>query len=217
VRPTSRWLAAGACALALASCGGAAATTAPVTHPPRAATRPTTTTASSTTTSTTVASVTTTSAKPARATWHGDSTPAPALHNAGTDYVAIFLSLERTRVWLEAHHPDPALVPRVWVDGTDIAKQFRRHLGDLQRHHVRWVDVGDRSVAKVVSVVDGSVTLRVDEYTSAVHLVDDSGRVVDRVAQGPVFHWIVLLDRGGDGRWLIAAVDERLTDAEVHL
>jgi hypothetical protein len=213
----------GACALA--SCGGAAASTAPRTFM-RPSTRPVAGgTTTSTSTSTTAPaprrarpSATTKAATGATAaTWRGDSTPAPPLHNTGTDYVAIFRSLDRTRVWLEAHHPDPALVPRVWVEGTDIAAQFRRHLGDLRRHRVRWVDVGDRSEAKVVSVVDGSVTLRVAEHTTAVHLVDDSGRVVDRVTQGPVFHWIVLLDRGGDGRWLIASVDPQLTDAEVHL
>ncbi len=196
---TWQWIVAGACALV--SCGGAAATTVPnpatttpaVPAPPRSA------------------------VAPPNGGWQGDGTPAPALRNTGTDYVAIFSSLDRTRRWLEAHHPDPALVPRVWVDGTDIAARFRRHLGDLQRHRVRWVDVGDRSVARVVSVVDGSVTLQVDEYTTAIHLVDETGRVVDRVAQGPVFHWVVLLDRGGDGRWLIASVDERLDDVEVHL
>ena len=67
----------------------------------------------------------------------------------------------------------------------------------------------------IVTVNDERV--QVDEHTTAVHLVDASGHVVDRVAQGPVFHWIVLLDRGGDGRWLIASVDPQLTDAEVHL
>jgi hypothetical protein len=209
------WIVAGACALA--ACGGGAAATSgprPTTEPaaPAAGAVPTSTSSTSST-----AQAAARTAPTARTGWTGDGTPAPALRNTGTDYVAVFLSLERTRVWLEAHHPDPALVPRVWVDGTAIAAQFRRHLGDLQRHHVRWVDVGDRSVAKVVSVVDGSVTLQVDEYTTAVHLVDASGRVVDRAPQGPVFHWIVLLDRGGDGRWLIASVDEQLTDAEVHL
>ena len=147
-----------------------------------------------------------------------DRTPPPRIHNTGTDYVAIYLSLDRYRSWLEAHHPDPALVPRVWVTGTAIARRFERHLGDLQRHHVRWVDVGDHSVARVVSVVDHTVTLTVDEHTTGIELLDASGRVIDRARQGPVLRYVVLLDADSTGHWQVASVEPRLTnDVEVQL
>jgi hypothetical protein len=144
--------------------------------------------------------------------WHGDGTPAPKLENTGTDYVAIFLSLERQRLWLQAHHPDPALVPRVWVYGMETAKKFRRLFADQQRERLRFIDVGDRSEATVASVLEHIVTLRVNEYTTGVHLLDTTGRVVESRKQGPVFHFIVLLSQDGDGRWTIASVDDRVSN-----
>jgi hypothetical protein len=205
----------GAIALLAGACTGASAareSTVSTGAPPR-------TIASTSTTSSTAAATphrTATRKRPAR--WNGDGTPPPALHNTGDDYVAIFQSLERSRRWLEGHHPDPALIPRVWVPGTTIAAKFQRHLGELWRAHCLWVDVGDRSVATVVSVLDGTVSLRVDEYTSEVRLVDATGRVVDSAKQGPVLRFVVLLSRDGTGHWKIASVEKRLTnDVQVDL
>jgi hypothetical protein len=170
--------------------------------------------------------VTTSPAVPARppstapgvGTWTGDGTPAPVLRNTGTDYVAIFASLDRYRRWLQAHHPDPALVARVWVEGTPIAQHFAGLFAQLQRDHHRWVDVDDRSDAHVVSVLDGAATLLVEEHTTAVQLVDDAGAVVKTIPQGPVFHWVVLLERDRHDRWRIASVDRQVTnDTEVAL
>jgi hypothetical protein len=145
--------------------------------------------------------------------WTGDGTPAPRLRNRGNDHVAVFQSLERYRRWLEAHRPDPRLVPRVWVPKTAIATKFTRHLGELQARRLRWVDVGDRSVARVVSVAGGIVSLHVDEHTTGVRLLDEHDRVVDTARQGPVLRLIVLLQRDPRGRWRIASVTPRLDRA----
>ncbi len=197
-----KWGYLGAVALVCSACHGAAASA-----PPASTTAPSSVAP--------VARATTTTSgvprhsRPAQR-WVGDGTPAPALHNTGTDHRAIFLSLEQYRVWLERHHPDPALVPRVWVDGTEIARRFRTNFVAQRKQHIRRVDVGDRTDAKVVSVVDGSVTLLVDEHTARVDFVDDRGNVVQTRPQGPVLRFVVLLDRGRDGRWRIASVDERV-------
>ena len=206
-----KWRHLGAVALVCSACNSAGA----AASAPAATTRPAVSAAPAT------LATTTTSApgheRPPRV-WNGDGTAAPALHNAGTDHRAIFLSLERYRVWLERHHPDPALVPRVWVDGTEIARRFRTNFVAQRAQHIRRVDVGDRTDATVVSVVDGSVTLLVDEHTPRVDFVDDRGNVVQSRPQGPVLHFVVLLDRGRDGRWRIASVDERVgAGTEVHL
>jgi hypothetical protein len=209
----TKW--AGALACVVVSCGGASEATAPLARSHIESSAPADRRATSPST------LHSPSTKPvhrrARA-WRGDGTPAPKLENIGTDHLGIFLSLERYRVWLESHHPDPALVPRVWVDGTEIARRFKRELAELQQRRLRRVDVGDRSEAKVVSVVDGTVTLLVDEHSARAEFVDDAGRVVSARAQGPVFQLVVLLDRGRDGRWRIASVEYRVTDdVEVQL
>jgi hypothetical protein len=142
----------------------------------------------------------------------------PKLRNTGSDYVAIFQSLERYRRWLQAH-PDPALVPTIWVDGTPVAQRFRTLLTKLRRTRTRWIDVDDRTEARVVSVVGDVVSLLVDEHTTGVRLLDEAGNVVDTAKQGPVLHLVVLLQRDArDGRWRIASVDQRVTnDVEVAL
>jgi len=170
------------------------------------------------TTSTTTPTPNPTAAAAAAARWSGDGTPAPRLRNTGDDYVAIFESLDRYRRWMQEHRPDPTLVPRVWVEGTPIAQHFHDLFAELQRNHHRWIDVDDRREVKVVSALDGVVTLLVDEHTPAVQLRDDANQVVKTIPQGPVFHWIILLARDGQDRWRIASVDRQVTnDTEVVL
>jgi hypothetical protein len=147
-----------------------------------------------------------------------DATAAPVLRNTGTDYVSVFRSLDAYRGWLERHHPDPALVATVWVPNTEVAQRFTAELTDLRGRHLRRVDVGDRSIAKLVSVVDHQVSLTVEEYVERVEWIDPAGRVVARASHAPVTHLIVLLDRDASGRWSIADVTYRITnDTQVVL
>src|SRR5689334_20241742 len=185
--------------VALAACGGPsarAATDSPASTVTTSAAR---STRAPTTTTATAASV----RHDARAV------PAPRIADTGTNYVAIWHSLDRYRMWLEREHPDPALVAHVWVPGTPIAEHFRAHLAELHDKHVRIVDVDDATTARVVSVVDHQVSLLVDETFSQIRLVDDGGRLLD-TAPGAVEHFVVLLDRDAHGHWRVASVDVRL-------
>ncbi|MCU1426292.1 MAG: hypothetical protein JWL83_292 [Actinomycetia bacterium] len=152
------------------------------------------------------------------ATWAGDQTPAPRLHNTGANYVGIFRSLDAYRTWLEAHHPDPSLVARVWVVPSEVGTKYHRELTWLRNGRLRWVNVGHSVSVDVASVVGDIVSLRVDEHLPAIEVLNERGQVAGRRAVGPDFQWTVLLSRDGTGRWTIADVGARLgNNIEVHL
>jgi hypothetical protein len=148
--------------------------------------------------------------------WTGDGTPEPALHNTGSDYAAIFRSLDAYRLWLAAHHPDPSKVSRVWSYGTQDASDWAAELRELQRAHHRTSVTGYRADVRVVSVTPTAVTLLVDSSYDGVTVTDDAGRAVRRYGSSDA-HLIVLL-HAFEGRWTIASTGERLDPhAEVHL
>jgi hypothetical protein len=148
----------------------------------------------------------------------GDTTSPPVVSDQGVDYVAIWRSLDGYRIWLEQHHPDPALIPRVWVRGSAIAARFERELGSLAASRVRWYDLDERQHVRVASVVEHEVTLLLDEENDGARIVDDNGRAVDTHRQHRDEHYIVLMDRDGQGHWRIASIATRITDGtEVKL
>ncbi len=189
----------------------AAPRAAPATAAPRARATPSSTTVA--VTPTTTAPLATPVANAPR------SERAPALHNTGSDYVAIFRSLDRYRTWLETSHPDPALADRVWSAYSPLNAKYRRELTWLRRHGWRWFEVGQSSRVEVASVVPatGVVTLRVDEHLPVIEVRDGAGEVAGRRTLGPEFHWIVTLSADSTGRWTIADIGTRLTDVEVQL
>jgi hypothetical protein len=143
---------------------------------------------------------------------------APALRNRGHNYVAIYRSLDEYGSWLQAEHPDPALVERVWTPYTDLAQKYRSELTWLRTNRYRWASLDARSQVQVASVVKGFVSLRVEQHLPAVEVRDPHGAVLGRRPVGPDFHWIVMLSDDGTGTWTIASIHDRITgDTQVQL
>jgi hypothetical protein len=160
-----------------------------------------------------------TSAPAGGAPWPGgDRTPPPKVVDQGNDYVAIWYSLDGYRTWLEQHHPDPALIPRVWVTGGSLAVSFQKELSELAAHHARWVDINERAHARVASVTDHEVTLIVDEHNDGDRAIDDAGHVIRAELQPFVAHYVVLMDCDAEGHWrLVSAATQITNDTEVRL
>jgi hypothetical protein len=148
----------------------------------------------------------------------GDTTPPPNVVDGGNDYVAIWYSLDGFRIWLEQHHPDPKLIPRVWVRGGSLASAFENELSDLASHHARWIDINERFHVRVASVTDHQVTLLVDEQGDGDRAIDDAGHVILSRLQRRDAHYVVLMDRDAEGHWRLVSAATRITnDTEVHL
>jgi hypothetical protein len=134
---------------------------------------------------------------------HG--TPRPPLENTGTDYVAIFSSLDGTLRWL-TENPDPSVVSEIYVPGTaehDAGVQNFQYLVDRSW---RAADEGYRVLS--IDVIDAraeAVSLRVVDQFDVERVVDENGqRVGDgRVHSGPNT-WSLLLTPDGAGHWKIA-------------
>jgi hypothetical protein len=148
----------------------------------------------------------------------GDRTPPPKVVDQGNDYVAIWYSLDGYRTWLEQHHPDPALIPRVWVKGGSLDASFQKELRELAASHARWVDINERVHARVASVTDHEVTLIVDEHNDGDRALDDAGHVILTRLQPLDAHYVVLMDRDAEGHWRLVSAATRITnDTEVRL
>ena len=134
---------------------------------------------------------------------HG--TPRPPLENTGTDYVAIFNSLDTNLRWL-TENPDASAVSDIYAPGTaehDAGVQNFQYLVD---RGWRAADEGYRVLSVDVTDARGeAVSLRVVDQFDVERVVDANGeRVGDgRVHAGPNA-WSILLAHDGDGRWRIA-------------
>jgi hypothetical protein len=135
---------------------------------------------------------------------HG--TPRPPLENTGTDYVAIFKSLDATVRWI-SENPDPALMSEVYVPGTqghDSRVPAYQYLVD---NGYRWADEGYQLLSVDVVDADGDVaSLRVTDNLEFERVVDRAGNQVGNIRpRDPATkEWTVLLSRDGNGRWRIA-------------
>jgi hypothetical protein len=135
---------------------------------------------------------------------HG--TPRPPLENTGTDYVAIFKSLDATVRWI-SENPDPALMSDVYVPGTqghDSRVPAYQYLVD---NGYRWADEGYQLLSVEVVSTDGdAVSLRIKDNLEFERVVDRVGTQVGNVRpRNPATkEWTVLLSRDATGRWRIA-------------
>jgi hypothetical protein len=187
----TRWLAIAAAAVLVACSGGSGSgggKASPKTSPPSSTTPPATIDLS----------------RPIPGgSLHG--TPRPPLENTGTNYVAIFKSLDGTLRWL-TENPDPSVVSDIYAPGTaehDAGVQNFQYLVDRSW---RAADEGCRVLS--VDVTDAraeAVALRVVDQFDVERVVDATGqRVGDgRVHSGPET-WSILLAPDGDGHWRIA-------------
>jgi hypothetical protein len=134
---------------------------------------------------------------------HG--TPRPQLENTGTDYAAIFRSLDAGIRWL-TENPDPSLVSDIYVAGTAEHANGVRLYQELVDKRWRAADEGYRLLS--VDVVDAqalTVSLRVVDQFDVERIVDASGKQVGerKVHTGPQT-WTVLLNSDASSRWMIA-------------
>lgn len=135
---------------------------------------------------------------------HG--TPRPPLENTGTDYAAIFKSLDATVRWI-SENPDPALMSDVYVPGTqghDSRVPAYQYLVD---NGYRWADEGYQLLSVEVVSTDGdAASLSIKDNLESERVVDGAGNQVGNVRpRNPATkEWTVLLSRDATGRWRIA-------------
>ena len=110
---------------------------------------------------------------------HG--TPRPPLENTGTDYVAIFKSLNANFRWM-SENPDPALISDVYVPGTqghDSRVPAYQYLVD---NGYRWADEGYQLLSVEVVSADGdAASLRIKDNLEFERVVDEGGNQVGDV------------------------------------
>jgi hypothetical protein len=134
---------------------------------------------------------------------HG--TPRPPLENTGTDYVAIFKSLDANLRWL-SENPDPSVLRELFVPGTaghDARMPAYQYLTERGYH---FADEGYELIsAEVVSAQPDAVSLRVVQRLDFERVVDGSGQQVGDIKQhGSAEETTVVLSLS-DGRWRVAS------------
>lgn len=134
---------------------------------------------------------------------HG--TPRPPLENTGTDYVAIFRSLDGNLRWI-SENPDASLLADLFIPGTpghDSRMPAYQYLTD---HGYRFADEGYRLLSvDIVSAEPAAVSLRVVQQLDFERVIDGNGQQVGDVRpHGSPEDTNVLLTPN-DGRWRIAS------------
>ena len=134
---------------------------------------------------------------------HG--TPRPPLENTGTDYVAMFNSLDAGIRWL-TENPDPALVSDIYVPGTAEHANGLHLYQELVDKRWRAADEGYRLISvDVVDVQPQAVSLRVVDEFDVERIIDESGKQVgDRKVHSGPQTWTVILSPDASGRWMVA-------------
>jgi hypothetical protein len=192
------------CALlvvAATACGGGEGNVA--TARARSSTEPATTTGTSSTT----ASATTTAA-----------VALPPVVDRGPSDVEVARSLLLFGRWLEAEHPDPALVDRAFAWEGDLARHVGADVASLRRTGRRIIEVDAAPLEFTeVSRLPHVVSFRVTEHLDHRDLVDAHGRLLDHV--GPAIErYVVLIHRfAPDDPWRLSTVDRMAPDVEVAL
>jgi hypothetical protein len=134
---------------------------------------------------------------------HG--TPRPPLENTGTDYVAIFRSLDVNLRWV-SENPDLSVIPQLFVPGTpghDARIPGYQYLTD---NGYRFADEGYHLISvDVVDVQPDAVSLRVVQQLEFERVVDRNGQQIGELKRhGPAEDTNVLLTPS-DGRWRVAS------------
>jgi hypothetical protein len=134
---------------------------------------------------------------------HG--TPRPPLENTGSDYVAIFKSLDAGIRWL-TENPDPALVSDIYLPGTAEHANGVRLYQELVDKRWRAADEGYRLLSvEVVEAQPQAVSLRVVDQFDVERIIDASGKQVgNRKVHTNPQTWTVLLSPDASGHWMVA-------------
>jgi hypothetical protein len=146
---------------------------------------------------------------------HG--TPRPPLENTGTDYVAIFKSLDANFRWL-TENPSLSVLSELFVPGTPPHDQRAMAYQYLVDNGYRWADDGYQLLdVQVVDTKPDAASLKIVEKLAFERLVDSAGSQVGELRpRGSPEMVNVLLSRGPDGKWRVAN-SSRLEGSEVQL
>jgi hypothetical protein len=135
------------------------------------------------------------------------SVPPPELVNTGTDYEAIYRSLEDYQRWLYAHNPEPDLVDEIVAEDSDLSRAYVDAIGLLRRDNVRAVDEGlEIESFGVASETPDAATLRIEYQPWDRVLLNSDGIETDR--ESIDYSVVALLVRDAAGRWRLAAADD---------
>jgi hypothetical protein len=149
---------------------------------------------------------------------HG--TPRPTLENTGTDYVAIFKSLEANWRW-QSENPDVAALDDIYVPGTSDHDGAVKQTQSLIDHQHRWADENYRVISVDVRQVvqqPRSVLLRVVDVQDNEKIVDAAGAQAGPIQpRGSPRAWNIVLSPDASGRWRIADVTSASDDPTVQL
>ena len=203
-RRARRELAIGALLVSAAACGGGGAGS-PVSRAAPRATQP----AATTPTTPAIASTTSTTTR---------VVAGPPIVDRGADVVEVARSLLLFGRWLEAEHPDPALVDRAFAWEGNLARSVGADVATLERTGRRIIEVDAAPLEfVVVSRLPNVVSFRLTEHLDHRDLVDARGRVLDHV--GPATErYVVLIHRfSPDEPWRLSGVDRMAPDVEIQL
>ncbi|HEX5097696.1 MAG TPA: hypothetical protein VFX21_16855, partial [Acidimicrobiia bacterium] len=166
-------------------------------------------------TTTTSAPATTTTTVPSPLFSFDGSVPAPDLVNSGTDYEAIYRSLDAYAQWINAHHPHPAAVDEIYVEGTPLYDAAVSDMHKLLQYRYRWYRTASvLTTVEVVGATSDLVVLRVNYAQDRTVVVRSDGGVSDDQQLPASSTRTVTLRLDEKGHWRIESSEG---DAEIHL
>ncbi len=153
---------------------------------------------------------------PAAATTGPDG--GPAIHDRGVDAAAITRSLVQYARWLQERHPDPVLVERVYANGGALARDFTNLMTRLrrERRRIREIDSSPFELAPLRSLPNARA-FRMTEHLARRELLDDRGRVLQRVGPATEHYQISIVRRDARSSWRVLTMETPSRPVEVQL
>lgn len=140
------------------------------------------------------------------------SVPPPPLESTGSDFAAIFRSLDTYTHWVMAHRPDPALMEQAVSPQSSAGRGYGGLVSELVRSDLRLYDTA--SVVADVEVADVDMDPLLSVASLKVTYTDDrrvwvrpDGSVERTVDLPDRAQFWVLLSQRGNGQWRIMAED----------
>ncbi|MGQ0826379.1 MAG: hypothetical protein ACT4OX_15350 [Actinomycetota bacterium] len=137
------------------------------------------------------------------------SVPPPPLVNTGTDYEAIYRSLDAYQHWLYGHNPDPQLIDEIVIPGTPLYDAFERDIGILLDDDSRAYDTASVITSvQVITAEPRSVTLSVQYTDDRRVLVARDGRILDDALLSSPSQSIAVLGIDQESIWRLVTVED---------
>jgi hypothetical protein len=144
--------------------------------------------------------------------------PPPLVIDHGDDYVAIASSLVMFGRWMEWHHPDPALVARVYEVASPAERVASRNVTDMHRAGGHVVEVDDAPLELTVSSQTRNVvSLLLTEHLAHREAIAADGRVLARDHKRNEQYVVSLARREPGAAWRINLFELQHRKFEVQL